>query len=288
MDQANLRPFLTHWDRLCKFLESETFPPGLAEDKDAYMQAHGLLEHYNLQHSEEAKANKAKVQQSTSRTNKIQNYPAIRLPSITSFAEAAAEIIAETTFEKADTIIVLTDTEDLSSTRILKHFGKLGPLLYDRTTVQGPYSEQWTIAFHRIEGHDHKIHCTWAAVFLIEALITAVPWKHYVLQDHDDAPLALYEIQQLVNLIKAFHLPYFSDSDAHPGLIIMNEESTPANAGQVFFPARETRKQTAQVNASWIHKKYTTRQRSTHHQKIPSTTNNHSGHGQQSPRKQST
>ena len=35
----------------------------------------------------------------------------------------------------------------------------------------------------------------------------------------------------------------------------MNEESTPANAGQVFFPARETRKQTAQVEASWISKK---------------------------------
>ena len=222
MAQAVLNPFLAHWDRLCQFINSDTFPPGTAEERDAHMQAHGLLQHYNLMQAEEATAAKIRAQQNTSRANKMQNYPPINLPSIASFTVAAAAIIKEPTFEKADTIVILTDTEDLSSSRILKHFEKLGPLLYDRTTMQGPRSEQWSIAFHKIEGHDHKIHCTWAAVFLIEALITAVPWKHYVLQDHDDTPLAPYEIQQLVHLVKSFHLPYFSSNDAHPGLILFD------------------------------------------------------------------
>ena len=134
MAQAMLNPFLAHWDRLCKFIESDSFPQGSAEERDAYMQAHGLLQHYNIQHADGSSACKIRAQQGTSRTNKMQNHPVVCLPNIASFASAAAALIKEPSFEKADTIVVLTDTEDLSSSRILKHFEKLGPLLYDRTT----------------------------------------------------------------------------------------------------------------------------------------------------------
>ena len=179
-------------------MHSETYPTDTARERDAYMQGYGFLEHYNIQLADDQNSGYTQAQQSTSRANKMHSGPTVSLPDTSSFAIAASAIIQEPMFKQADTVLILTDTDDLSSTRILKHFEKLGPLLFDRTTIQGPHQEQWSIAFHKTEGHDHRIHCTWAAVFLIEALITAVPWKHYILQDHDDTPLALFEVQQNV------------------------------------------------------------------------------------------
>ena len=162
------------------------------------------------------------------------------LPTTSSFAAAASELMREDFFKEADTILILTDTDCLSSERISKHFMHIGPILFDRTTISGFHDEHWAILYHKTDNHDPKIHCTWAAVFLLEALIAAAPWKHYILQDHDDTPLALFEVRQLVNLVKTFHLPFFTRDEADLCMIVQNEESTPANAGQVIFPAKQT------------------------------------------------
>jgi hypothetical protein len=273
--------FNSGWQRHTAFQEMELFPDENATNRDTSMHACGLIRGYELleKGDDPTQAPNKKHAHSQSRHNKIatvtnQNDPEIRLPNISSFALAAQEIIKEPFFEVADTILLITDTDELNSTRIKKHFDKIGPLLFDRTTIQGPYAEQWAIAFHKTDRRDEMIHCTWSAVFLLEALVTAVPWKHYVLQDHDDTPTSLFEIKQLVNFVSTFHLPYFSDTEAHPGLISQNEESTPNNAGQVIFAARDTRKQSTQMSAQEILAKLNQERSELVARKFPAPSNN--------------
>ena len=244
METTQQVAYETERQRWGHFVTSKLFPPGSAEQRDLASSSHGLIKGYELKQNKEHDL--------CSEHLPTAELSAIRLPNLNSFAHAAAEIVKEPFFVMSDAIMVLTDSDPLSSDRIMKHFEKLGPILFDRTTIQGPFSEQWAIAFHRSHQHDDKVHCTWAAVFLLEALMTAVPWKHYILQDHDDAPLSLFEMQQLVNFVKIFHLPYFTSNEAHPGMITISEENSPNNAGQVFFPARSTRRETANMPAEHI------------------------------------
>jgi hypothetical protein len=226
-------------------MHSGIFPKGNAKERDRECHAGGFVRGYELHPPPTVSAFTETL------------HEPIPLPDVSSFSAAAAAIILETFFQAADTIVILTDTDPLSSSRLMKHFEKLGPILFDRTTITGPCCEQWAIAFHQTNAHDSKIHCAWSAIFLLEALMTAVPWKHYILQDHDNTPLSLFEVQQMVHLVKTFHLPYFTMEDAHPGIIIQNEESTPANAGQVIFPARNTRKESAAIPANQLYHKLT-------------------------------
>jgi hypothetical protein len=204
--------FNAEWQRLAAFQDMELFPDENATNRDTSMLACGLIRGYELIVNDDVSAQTPckKQAQSQSHHNKIatfaeQNDPEIKLPDISSFAFAAQKIIKEPFFNAADTILLITDTDELNSNRIKKHFNKIGPLLFDRTTIQGPYNEQWAIAFHKTDRRDEMIHCTWSAVFLLEALATAVPWKHYILQDHDDTPTSLFEVKHL----------YFHSCDGH-------------------------------------------------------------------------
>ena len=221
-------PLLTshrqEYERLGNFFAAERFPPGTSYQIDTFSQLQGLYSGYEVEAEQTVEIPR-------------QQPATVDPPDSMSFCEAAVQLVQEPFFQHAKTILVLTDTHKLTSDRVLPHFQKIGPLLFDRTTIKGPFEEQWAVAFHQIEGHDPRIHCTWAAVFLLEALITAAPYKHYVLQDHDDTPLSLFEIQQLVNLVKTFHLPFFCDDSARVAMIRQNEEGSAANAGQVIFPS---------------------------------------------------
>ena len=177
--------FNAEWQRLSAFQKSESFPSEDATSRDKSMLACRLIRGYELFEQEGTTSlspNETRIY-NESTSNKIPAATAqfdqrIQLPDTFSFALAAQEIIKEPFFSVADTILLITDTDELNSDRIRKHFEKIGPLLFDRTTIMGPYKEQWAIAFHKTDQHDEKIHCTWAAVFLLEALATAVPWKH--------------------------------------------------------------------------------------------------------------
>jgi hypothetical protein len=250
--------FNSEWQRLNHLQNASVFPVGDAKQRDSVTNSCGLVRGYELR--PEPTSGPTELNSSTSNSNKIhprqpEHLPTIEMPSLEFFIYAAKSIVEEPFFALAYTILVITDTDALSSSRIQKHFDKIGPILFDRTTIQGPFGEQWAVAFQRTNQHDQKIHCTWSAVFLIEALATTAPWKHYVLQDHDDTPTSLFEVQQLVNLVNTFHLPYFTSKDAHPGMLIQNEESTPGNAGQVIFATRNTRKETAIVSPQQIFEK---------------------------------
>ena len=162
--------FSSEWQRLHHLQNSNVFPAGNAKQRDNESNSCGLIRGYELCPDPTSGPNKATS--TTSNSNKIhprqpELLPDIVMPSLEFFVHAAKFIIDEPFFASADTILVITDTDPLSSPRIQKHFDKLGPILFDRTTIKGPYGEQWGLAFQKTSDQDPKIHCTWSAVFLI-------------------------------------------------------------------------------------------------------------------------
>ena len=141
MEQA----FSSESSRWINFLRTEIFPPGTAEQRDSHSQSGGFIKGYEINPPNSTPPT-PEARPSTQAN--------ITLPDIRSFSTAAAAIIKEPFFQAADTIVVLTNTDPLSSKRVMKHFDKLGPVLFDRTTIKGPYHEQWAIAFHQTDIHD--------------------------------------------------------------------------------------------------------------------------------------
>ena len=170
--------FNSEWQRLNHLQNASVFPVGDAKQRDCVTNSCGLVRGYELR--SEPTSCPTKLSSGTSNSNKIHqrqtdHLPSIEMPSLEFFIYAAKSIVEEPIFTKADTILVITDTETLASSRIQRHFDKIGPILFDRTTIQGPFGEQWGIAFQRTNGQDPKIHCAWSAVFLIRHLPSQLP-----------------------------------------------------------------------------------------------------------------
>ena len=124
--------FNAEWQRLAAFQDMEPFPDENATNRDTSMLACGLIRGYELLENEDAPTQtpSKKHAHSQSYHNKIatvteQNDPEIKLPNISSFALAAQEIIKEPFFKAADAILLITDTDELNSNRIKKHFNKI-------------------------------------------------------------------------------------------------------------------------------------------------------------------
>ena len=59
--------------------------------------------------------------------------------------------------------------------------------------------ERWTAVFVPLNDNTGlgDVHYTWGATFFLEALMAISADKHYIVWDHDAAPVVLYEVQDL-------------------------------------------------------------------------------------------
>ena len=128
-----------------------------------------------------ARYNRPTPENSKTRINTSEKSKLPTIPSVNEFCQIAINIMEQDNFKNAHTVQLLTDSRELSCQCISKHFELIGPILLDRTTIIGSFGEQWTCIFEQTNKLQDNIHTTWAAVFILEALATAAPFKHYVL-----------------------------------------------------------------------------------------------------------
>ena len=101
--------------------------------------------------------------------------------------------------------------------------------------------EKWTVIYVPLNEATemHRVHYTWGSPFVLEALVAADPFKHYVLWDHDAAPTVLYEVDELRELLTQSSMVNWSTgarADASDIAVIgIAERCSPVNAGIVFF-----------------------------------------------------
>jgi len=157
--------------------------------------------------------------------------------SLQPIAEIAIEILEMPELAEATVVNLITYTRELTDPKIRYHLNYLAPSLLNRTEWQGKHQEKWAMIYANTSKLPGCIHAVWAAVFLIEALATAFPNKHYILRDHDTTPLALYEVEDLVKLTQSLRIPFLTNLTARPRLIYSNKRFGPANAGIVYYVA---------------------------------------------------
>ena len=68
----------------------------------------------------------------------------------------------------------------------------LGPLRERTTAIHIPICEVTGL---------HRVHFTWAGIFVLESLVYLFPDKHFVLIDTDCVPTFLFEIEELARLM---------------------------------------------------------------------------------------
>ena len=163
------------------------------------------------------------------------SYPDLRL--------LAAKLLKDTehdAFRDADVVVIITDSEPLSSYGHWKHTARI---LSDRMTWT--HMEKWTMLFVPLDEDSglSGVHYTWGATFVVEMLIAIDPSKHYIMMDHDAAPTTLFEVHDILKYCQTQAMirpwtPKSMDEDlSDVGIIVISEYMSPVNAGLVIFPA---------------------------------------------------
>ena len=192
----------------------DTYPPGNEARYDNFALMLGVYCKYTVLRPTDVYHKYLREEKTTPRPDLSSIPPEFPLLPI---AELAVDIMKMPEFAEATVINLKTDTRQLTDPKIMYHLKHLhGPLL-NRTEWQGQYKEKWAMIYVNTSVLPGCIHAVWAAVFLIEALATAFPNKHYVLRDHDTTPLALYEIEQLVKLTQSLRISFLTNLTARPG-----------------------------------------------------------------------
>ena len=114
-----------------------------------------------------------------------------------------------------ETVYLIVDNRELSSTGCPEHWPYFVPWLKGRCELVGPYQER-TTAIHvpitQAKALD-QVHFTWAGTFVLEAMCLVYPTINFALIDSDCVPTTLFEVAELVDLMvdqasrDALHMP---------------------------------------------------------------------------------
>ena len=154
-------------------------------------------------------------------------------PDISKLVQWLVQEVVDEVFEKADTILVLSENRPLNL-EAMNYLPATLTRILERTTLTK--TEKWH-AVHIPLNEDtglSGVHYTWGAVFAIEALTVRFPGKHFVLWDYDAAPTALYEIKDIVRMASVAAClahPEWNSSNARPGIAVISERVSAVNAG---------------------------------------------------------
>ena len=133
-------------------------------------------------------------------------------------------------------VLVLTDSNPLTD---YPHWRHTGRVLRERMRMAA--TERWTAIYVPLTEATgmHKVHYTWGATFVIEALFASDPTKNYVLWDHDAAPTILYELDDLAEVLLLSTPTTWADGSTaenrHIAVIGIAEKCSPVNACIVYF-----------------------------------------------------
>jgi hypothetical protein len=95
--------------------------------------------------------------------------------------------------QTANTVLVLSDTRDLSD---IKHWKHTSRFTLQRTQYVGPDKDTWFALM--VPSSLFEYHYVWTAVFVLKALALFLPLADLVLLDHDAAITTLFENSNLV------------------------------------------------------------------------------------------
>ena len=145
------------------------------------------------------------------------------------------------------TVYVYVDNRPLTDPNHCPDFwGKICPWLLARCSYLGPFQEVTTamrVPIDSSSGLD-KVHFTWAGTFVLEALVYLFPDKNFILIDTDCVPTSLFEVEELVRIIRN-HLDHATgvepDSirgDRSPAcksaVLLCSEAKAEINAGMII------------------------------------------------------
>ena len=146
--------------------------------------------------------------------------------------------VVDDNFRKADTIMLLVDTQSLSS---YGHFqATVGKHIHQR--LQYKRNEKWHAVFVPIcaaNGLLHGSHMTHAVVHVARSLRARFPGKHILAMDADACPTALSEFSDFIALARSLRHLRGQDPlpDNHsPGILFCNEKGALMNAGLILSP----------------------------------------------------
>ena len=174
-------------------------------------------------------------------------------PDISKLVRWLAQEVVDEVFEKADTILVLSENRplDLES---MDYLPATLTRILERTTLTR--TEKWHAIHIPLDEETGLggVHYTWGAVFAIEALTVRFPAKHFVLWDYDAAPTALYEIKDIVRMATvaaSIAHPEWEPSRVRPGIAVISERVSAVNAGIVFFIGEGDLASETPTNEQW-------------------------------------
>ena len=98
----------------------------------------------------------------------------------------------------------MTDNRDLQSDEVksvpgLSHWPMVAAWWKERLRYVGPYGELTTVVFVHISADTglHKVHPTWAGMYILDACVVLFPTINFALIDSDCVPVTLFEIREL-------------------------------------------------------------------------------------------